>query len=62
MSLVEIVVLFFAMTSLALVPSASVALVVARSSIAGFLSGGAVAAGIVVGDLIFSSLFSEWLL
>lgn len=53
MSLVEIVVLFIVMTSLALVPSTSVALVVARSSTAGFLNGGAVAAGIVVGDLIF---------
>lgn len=53
MSLVDVVVLFVVMTSLALVPSTSVALVVARSSIAGFLHGGAVAVGIVVGDLIF---------
>ncbi len=53
MSLVEIVVLFAAMATLALVPSTSVALVVARSSTAGFSNGGAVAAGIVVGDLVF---------
>lgn len=53
MSLVEIAVLFVVMTSLALVPSASVALVIVRSSTAGFLNGGAVAAGIVVGDLVF---------
>lgn len=53
MSLVDIVVLFVVMTSLALVPSASVALVVFRSSTAGFLNGSAVAIGIVVGDLVF---------
>ncbi len=56
MSLVEIVGLFTAMTILALLPSASVALVIARSSTAGFLNGGAAAAGIVVGDLFFVSL------
>ena len=53
MSLVEIIALFVVMTILALVPSTSVALVVARSSTAGFLNGGAVVAGIVVGDLVF---------
>lgn len=53
MSLVEIVVLFAAMATLALIPSASVALVIARSSTAGFSNGAAVAAGIVVGDLVF---------
>lgn len=53
MSLSEIVALFSAMVVLALIPSASVALVVARSSIAGFWNGAAVAAGIVVGDLVF---------
>lgn len=53
MSLVEILGLFAAMAALALVPSASVALVVARSSSAGFLNGSAVAAGIVFGDLVF---------
>lgn len=56
MGLVEILLLFAVMTALALVPSTSVALVVARSSTAGFLNGGAVAAGIVVGDLIFVCL------
>lgn len=53
MSLTEAVVLFVVMASLAIVPSASVALVVVRSSTTGFLSGSAVAAGIVVGDLVF---------
>lgn len=41
------------MALLALVPSTSVALVVARSSTAGFLNGAAVAAGIVLGDITF---------
>ncbi|WP_168215652.1 LysE family translocator [Marinobacter confluentis] len=53
MSLLEILALFGAMAALALVPSTSVALVVARSSSAGFLNGSAVAAGIVAGDLVF---------
>lgn len=53
MSLADIAVLFLALTILALIPSASVALVVARSSTAGFFNGAAVAAGIVVGDLLF---------
>lgn len=53
MSLIDIVVLFAVLAALALVPSASVALVVVRSSTAGFLNGCAVAAGIVIGDLIF---------
>jgi threonine/homoserine/homoserine lactone efflux protein len=53
MSFVEMVLLFFAMAALALFPSASVVLVVARSSSAGFPNGSAVAAGIVVGDLVF---------
>lgn len=53
MSLVEILALFTVMSALALVPSTSVALVVARASSAGFSNGCAVAAGIVVGDLIF---------
>ncbi len=53
MNLVDIVALFVVMTVLALVPSTSVALVVARSSTAGFLNGGAVSAGIVAGDLVF---------
>jgi len=53
MSLFEVLALFAAMATLALVPSASVALVVARSSSAGFSNGSAVAAGIVAGDLVF---------
>jgi len=53
MSLIEVIALFVVMTILALVPSTSVALVVARSSTVGFLNGSAVAAGIVVGDLVF---------
>lgn len=53
MSLVEILALFAAMAALALVPSTSVALVVARSCSAGFSNGSAVAAGVVVGDLVF---------
>lgn len=56
MSLLEILTLLGAMVALALVPSTSVALVVARSSSAGFSSGCAVVAGIVVGDLVFVSL------
>ncbi|MCW8128373.1 LysE family translocator [Microbulbifer halophilus] len=53
MSFVEVLALFTAMAALALVPSTSVALIVARSSSAGFSNGSAVAAGIVVGDLVF---------
>ncbi|MDX1347498.1 MAG: LysE family translocator [Thiomicrorhabdus chilensis] len=53
MSLVEILGLFTVMVALALVPSTSVALIVARSSSAGFSNGSAVAAGIVFGDLVF---------
>ncbi len=56
MSLLEIVVLFVVMALLALLPSTSVALVVARSSTAGFLNGAAVAAGILLGDLLFVGL------
>ncbi len=41
------------MTALALAPSASVVLVVVRSSTAGFTHGAAVTAGIVAGDLVF---------
>lgn len=53
MSAIEIILLFIAMVALALLPSASVALVVARSSTAGFSNGAAVVAGIVLGDLVF---------
>lgn len=48
--------LFVIMTVLALMPSASVALVVARSSILGVRDGVAVSAGIVLGDLVFIGL------
>lgn len=41
------------MAALALVPSTSVALIVARASSAGFSNGSAVVAGIVFGDLVF---------
>src|SRR5690606_2048454 len=54
--LLELVVLFVVMALLALLPSTSVALVVARSSTAGFLNGAAVAAGILLGDLVFAGL------
>lgn len=47
------IVLFTAMATLALVPSTSVALVVATSSAAGYSRGIAVTAGIVLGDLVF---------
>lgn len=56
MGLFEILVLFMIMAALALTPSASVALVVARTSTGGLCSGGAVAAGIVLGDLVFVGL------
>jgi threonine/homoserine/homoserine lactone efflux protein len=53
MDFFEVLTLFFALALLALVPSTSVALIVVRSSTAGFSNGAAVAAGIVVGDLAF---------
>lgn len=56
MSFIEIFSLFAAMVALALVPSSSVALVVARSYSAGLANGFAVAAGIVCGDLVFVTL------
>ena len=56
MGLFEILVLFMIMAALALTPSASVALVVTRTSTGGLPSGGAVAAGIVLGDLVFVGL------
>lgn len=68
MGIFETLTLLAAMTALALVPSTSVALVVARSAAAGFSSGAAVAAGVVLGDLIFVGLallgmaeLAEWL-
>lgn len=56
MSPFEVLTLFFALVLLALVPSTSVALIVARSSTTGFLNGAAIAAGIVLGDLFFVCL------
>ncbi|AZZ95619.1 LysE family translocator [Hahella sp. KA22] len=44
------------MLALAAIPSSSVALVVARSSVSGFAHGAAVTAGVVCGDLIFVCL------
>ncbi|WP_405233999.1 LysE family translocator [Lentisalinibacter salinarum] len=56
MSLIETLALFGIMTSLAAIPSASVALVVTRSATLGVGSGAAVSAGIVLGDLVFIGL------
>ena len=44
------------MLTLAILPSASVALVVARSATCGFMHGLAVTAGIVIADLVFATL------
>jgi threonine/homoserine/homoserine lactone efflux protein len=48
--------LFGVMLVLAAIPSASVALVVTRSAVHGLRNGAAVAAGIVLGDLVFATL------
>lgn len=53
MNIIEIITLFGIMFVLAAVPSTSVALVVARSITLGVGNGFAVAAGIVLGDLVF---------
>lgn len=53
MDMLDVLGLFFLMSLLALLPSSSVALVVARASIGGFRQGAAVALGIVLGDLVF---------
>lgn len=53
MSVVEIISLFGIMIALAAMPSASVALVVARSTTLGVTNGIAVSIGIVFGDLVF---------
>lgn len=53
MSIINILTLFLVIAALAMVPSASVGLVVVRTISAGFANGCAVAAGIVVGDLVF---------
>ena len=56
MSIIEAVTLFGIMLALAATPSASVALVVARSATSGVANGIAVSAGIVLGDLVFIAL------
>ena len=56
MSLLSTLSLFAILLVLALVPSASVALVVTRSAVHGVRDGAAVSAGIVLGDLLFASL------
>jgi threonine/homoserine/homoserine lactone efflux protein len=56
MTIAETLALFGTMAVLAAVPSASVALVVARSITLGVSHGIAVGAGIVVGDLVFIGL------
>ena len=56
MSILSVSSLFMIMLLLAAIPSASVALVVARSAIHGVRNGAAVGAGIVLADLLFASL------
>ena len=56
MTLLESIILFGIMTSLAVLPGAGVALVVARSATLGPANGIAVGIGIVLGDLLFVSL------
>ena len=56
MDLIEILALLGIMVPLAVMPSASVALVVTRSATLGVGNGVAVAAGIVLGDLVFIGL------
>ena len=56
MSIIETLALFGTMAFLAAIPSASVALVIARSITLGVSHGIAVGAGIVIGDLIFIGL------
>jgi threonine/homoserine/homoserine lactone efflux protein len=53
MSTIDSISLFIIMIVLAMIPSASVALVVTRSALLGVVNGVAVALGIVLGDLIF---------
>ena len=57
MDMLDVLGLFFLMSLLVLLPSSSVALVVARASIGGFRQGAAVALGIVLGDLVFVALY-----
>lgn len=53
MTLLSAITLFVIMLGLAAIPSASVALVVTRGAAFGVRNGAAVAAGIVLGDLVF---------
>ena len=53
MSFLDSISLFLIMVTLAVIPSASVALVVTRSAMLGVSNGIAVAMGIVLGDLVF---------
>tara|TARA_R110002072_G_scaffold119555_2_gene252434 strand:+ start:3177 stop:3797 length:621 start_codon:yes stop_codon:yes gene_type:complete len=53
MSVLDSISFFLIMVSLAVIPSASVALVVTRSATLGVANGVAVAMGIVLGDLVF---------
>ena len=53
MNFLDVVSLFLIMITLAVIPSASVALVVTRSATLGISNGVAVALGIVLGDLVF---------
>ena len=56
MNLLEVLMLFLILSTLAAIPSASVALVVTRSATFGVANGIAVAAGIVLADLLFIAL------
>lgn len=56
MDITNTLLLFMAMVALALLPSASVALVITRSTTAGLRNGIAVGMGIVLGDLLFVCL------
>lgn len=53
MNIIEVITLFGIMVVLSAIPSTSVALVVTRSATLGIANGFAVAAGIVLGDLVF---------
>ena len=56
MSIYDSIALIGIMATLAIVPSASVALVIARTAALGIANGLAVSAGIVLGDLVFIGL------
>ena len=56
MTFTSTITLFLVLAGMAALPSSSVALVVARSALSGVRHGCAVAAGIVIGDLIFMAM------